>query len=266
MKVKGDGIFSINTSASGGFGNAGISLPETVADAGGGGDNPPITTDLKLYMNPDVEAYSDAGTTLAVDGDNIRQWNDQSGNGNTLNQTTASSQPLYNTTVIGNGKASIQSNGDFFLTTNNIEIPNTQAEWTFYAVYKRSTGSDEYRICTLTTNSLCRMEWRSVHMIRQLTGSGRFISFTDDLNTKIVAYTLDRNAGTSGELKMYVNGTFYGSMSSGSDFTDWPLEFDKLFNSSYGINFGNQLWYFDAHDATQVEEVSDWLNTKYSIY
>ena len=84
MRVKGDGIFSINTSASGGFGNRGISLPEVVADASGGGDSPPITADLQVYYNPEVDAYSDAGTTLAVDGDNVRQWNDQSGNGNTF--------------------------------------------------------------------------------------------------------------------------------------------------------------------------------------
>lgn len=247
-----------------GLGSDSVGPP--AGSGGGGGDAPPIADNLFLYMNPDVDAYSDAGTTLAVDGDNVRQWNDQSGNSNTLNQTTASSQPLYNTTVIGNGKASIQSNNDFFLTTNNIEIPNTQAEWTFYAVYKRSSGSDEYYISTLTTNALCRMEWRSVHMIRQLSGSGRFTSFTDDLNTKIVAYTLDRNAGTVGELKMYVNGTFYGNMSAGVTVANWPLEFDKLFNAAYGINFGNQLMYFAAHDATQVQEVSDWLNTKYSIY
>jgi hypothetical protein len=264
MRVKGDGIFSINTSASGGFGSAGISLPEVVAEAGGGGDSPPINTNLKLYMNPDVEAYSDAGTTLAVDGDNVRQWNDQSGNGNTLNQTTASSQPLYNTTVIGNGKASIQSNKDFFLTTNNIEIPNSQSEWTFYAVYKRSNLNNEYYVTTLSTNAACRMQWTNSHSILQLNGTAKSISFTDDLDTKIVAYSLDRNAGTSGEIKMYINGAFHGLM--GNQVTDYPLEFNKLFYSFYGLNFGNQLMYFDAHDATQVEQVSDWLNEKYQIY
>ena len=227
---------------------------------------PPLTADLEVYYNPDFEVYSNATGTPAVDGDNVRQFNDQSGNNNTLNQTTASAQPLYNTTVLGNGNASIQSNNDFFLTTNNIEIPNTQAEWTFYAVYKRSTGSDEYYICTLSTDADCRMEWRSVHMLRQLSGSGRFTSFTDDLDTKIVTYTLDRNAGTVGELKMYVNGSFYGNMSAGVTVANWPLEFDKLFSAAYGVNFGNQLMYFTAHDATQVGQVSDWLNDKYSIY
>ena len=261
--IKGDRILNVGTPAGGGIS---IIANDPVASGGGGGDNPPITTALELYMNPDVEAYSDAGTTLAVDGDNVRQWNDQSGNGNTLNQTTASSQPLYNTTVIGNNKASIQSNNDFFLTTNSISIPNTQAEWTFYAVYKRSLLNLEYYICTLTTNSFNRMEWTTQHQIRA-NGSGRNIAYTDDTNTKIVTYTLDRNAGTIGELKMYVNGTLIGQMSPTSQVnTNWALEFDKLFNSSRGINFGNQLWYNAAHDATQVAQVSDWLNDKYLIY
>jgi hypothetical protein len=229
-------------------------------------DAPPITDDLLVFFDPEYGVFSDDGHTLAVDGDNIRQLWDRSATGNTLNQTTASSQPLYNTTVIGNGKASIQSNNDFFLTTNNIEIPNTQAEWTFYAVYKRSSLSHEYYISTLSTNSLCRMEWRTVHMLRQLSGSGRFTSFTDDLDTKIVTYTLDRNAGTVGELKMYVNGSLYGTMSSGTQVTNWPLEFNKLFSAAYGVNFGNQLWYNDAHSADQVLQVSNWLNDKYDIY
>ena len=109
MKVKGDGIFSINTSSSGGFGNAGISLPETVADAGGGGDSPPITDNLSVYFNPDVEVYSDDIETLAIDGDNVRQFNDQSGNGNTLDGSSGSLQPIYDTTTFSGGLASILS-------------------------------------------------------------------------------------------------------------------------------------------------------------
>jgi hypothetical protein len=249
----------INFALPGFFKKAGAGAPEFNEDM------PPITDDLSVFIDPDYAVFSDEGNSLAVDGDNIRQIWDRSATGNTMNQTTATDQPLYNTSVIGNGKASIQSNHDFFTPTNNIEIPNTQAEWTFYAVYKRSSGSDEYYISTLTTNALCRMEWRSVHMLRQLSGSGRFISFTDDLDTKIVTYTLDRNAGTSGELKMYVNGSFYGVMSSGTQVTNWPLEFNKLFNSAYGINFGNQLWYNDAHSASQVLQVSEWLGDKYDI-
>ena len=249
----------INFSLPGFFKKTGASVAEFNEDA------PPITDDLSVFFDPEYAVFSDEGNTLAADGDNIRQMWDRSSTGNTLNQTNASAQPLYNTSVIGNGKASIQSNNDFFLTTNNIEIPNTQAGWTFYAVYKRSSGSDEYYVSTLSTNALCRMEWRSVHMIRQLSGSGRFISFTDDLDTKIVAYTLDRNAGTVGELKMYVNGAFYGNMSPGTTVANWPLEFNKLFNAAYGVNFGNQLMYNDVHDATQVTQVSEWLGEKYDI-
>ncbi len=224
-------------------------------------DMPPITDDILAFFDPEYAVFSDEGNTLAADGNNIRQIWDRTSSGNTLNQTTAIYQPVYKTGVIGNGKASIQSNGDFFLTTNNIEIPNTQLGWTFYAVYKRSSGSDEYYISTLSTNALNRMEWRSVHMIRS-NGSGRYIAFTDDLDTKIVSYTLDRDAGT---LKMYINGLFYGFMSESTQITDWPLEFNKLFNSSYGVNFGNQLWYNDAHSADQVLKVSEWLGEKYDI-
>ena len=68
---------------------------------------PPITDDLEIYFNPDFDVYSDAGTTLATDGDNIRQYNDRSGNDNTAEQTSASLQPLYDTSEFGNGNASL---------------------------------------------------------------------------------------------------------------------------------------------------------------
>lgn len=40
--------------------------------------------------------YSDAGTTLATDGQTVQQWNDQSGNGNNISQATSGKRPTYN--------------------------------------------------------------------------------------------------------------------------------------------------------------------------
>jgi hypothetical protein len=47
---------------------------------------------------------------------------------------------------------------------------------------------------------------------------------------------------------------------------DYPIEWDKLFNSNYGITFGNQLLYGEAHNASEVASISSWLNDKYVIY
>ena len=38
-------------------------------------------------------------------------------------------------------------------------------------------------------------------------------------------------------------------------------------NTTHGVHYGNCLWFLgDAHDATQVGQISDWLNTKYQVY
>jgi len=264
MRVKGDGIFSINTSASGGFGNAGISLPEAVVEAGGGGDSPPITSDLLVYYNPDVEAYSDAGATLAVDGDNIRQWNDQSGNVNTLNQTTASLQPLYNTTQFGNGNSAIQSQNDGFDLTNGLDFENSTS-FTWYLVYeKTNTTAVNYWYISKAGSStgIPRSDFSATRIsISGTSGSGRYVNYNDDGALKVIAITVDRSAN---EYKMYANGSYIGA--SASQVTNWPLNIGRIFGSYGYITYhGINMYYTAAHDATQVAQVSDWLNEKYSF-
>ena len=262
MRVKGDGIFSINTSASGGFGNAGISLPETVADAGGGGDSPPITDNLGIYFNPDVEVYSDAGTTLAVDGDNIRQFNDQSGNSNTLNQATASAQPIYKDTILGNGNASIQSIGDSMVFTNPLSSSATDS-FTFYCAYKPNAVANTFYIMTGASSPYPALYfYTNTHFFRDNSGiPATTTDFTEDTNLKIITLVMNHGDMT---YKIYKNSNLEGSRSKPGSFG--ATDFGKLFANDQLINFGNVLFYTAAHDATQVEEVSDWLNTKYSIY
>jgi hypothetical protein len=259
--IKGDNILSVGTPASGGIS---IIANDPVTSGGGGGDSPPITTDLMVYYNPDVEVYSDAGTTLAVDGDNIRQFNDQSGNSNTLNQTTASAQPIYNTTQFGNGNAAIESINDGLLVTNTLDFENSTS-FTWYLVYEKTntTAINYYYISNASGSGNPRSEfWPDLIQIRGTSGSGRFVNYTDSGALKVIAITVDRSAD---EYKMYANGSYIGA--SVSQVTNWPVNLGRLFGSqNYTTYFGTQMFYTAAHDATQVEEVSDWLNTKYKIY
>lgn len=243
-----------------GFGGGIESTPSTTS-GGGGGDSPPITVDLQVYYNPDVEAYSDAGSTLAVDGDNIRQFNDQSGNANTLTQTSASIQPIYDTTTFGGGLASIKSINDSLISTSELDFDNSTS-FTFYQVYKKASNSNIY-YWFRGTAGYPRFEHRTTLIqIRGNTGSGRYVNYTDNTDIKILAITVDRSAD---EYKMYINGSYIGA--SISSVTNWPVTISKLYaNGNAIINSGNVLFYTDAHDATDVGTMSDWLNTKYSIY
>ena len=227
----------------------------------GGGDAPPITTDLLVYYNPDVEAYSDEGVTPAVDGDNIRQFNDQSGNANTLEQATASAQPIYDTTTFGGGLASIKSINDSLIPTSTLDFDNSTS-WTFYQVYKKASNSDIYYWFRGATGYPRSEHRTTLIQIRQNSGSGRYVNYTDNTDIKILAITVDRSAD---EYKMYINGSYIGA--SISQVTNWPVTIAKLYaNGNAIINSGNVLFYTAVHDGTDVETMSDWLNTKYSIY
>ena len=56
------------------------------------------SSSLEIWLTGE-EVYSDAGTTLAADGDNVQQWNDLSGNSNNAIQTNVTYQPVFNSTV-----------------------------------------------------------------------------------------------------------------------------------------------------------------------
>lgn len=238
----------------------GDSVGPPAGSGGGGGDAPPIADNLFLYVNPDVDVYSDAGTTPAEDGDNIRQFNDQSGNNNTLSQTVATSQPIYNTTELGNDNASIYAINDWFELTNNIESITT--DLTMYMVYKKSTSSSIY-YSLRGASGYPRFELLSTAIrIRDNGGSARGATYvTGDVLT-ILAITVDR---TADEFKVYVDNQLIGTASS---LSTWDITFSRIFaNSSYGMWYGSFLSYQDAaHDATQVGQISDWLNTKYQVY
>ena len=259
--IKGDNILNVGTPAGGGISI--IANDPVTSGGGGGGDSPPITDNLFLYVNPDVDVYSDAGTTPAVDGDNIRQFNDQSGNSNTLSQTVATSQPIYDTTTFGNGNASIYSINDWFETTNTLSV-GVSDDYTMYMVYKKSANSNIY-YAIRGSSGYPRFEHLTTKIqFRDNQGSGASWTYTDNTDLKVIALTLDRSAGTHGEHKLYVNGAYIAFV----NYTiNWDVDISRIFaNSTLGMYYGSFLWYSGiGHDATQVAQISDWLNTKYSF-
>lgn len=265
MRVKGDGIFSINTSASGGFGNAGISLPETVADAGGGGDSPPITTELQLYINPEADVYSDDIGTPAVNGDYIRQINDQSGNSNTLEQATASAQFQYTTDILGTGNAGFYKNGttDIMNFNTPVIINGASQSLTFYAVYSRTTNGNPSYLLTLPDNNYNRiLQYQSTIYIQDEDGDSIFAGSTKVLNQVVIkAYVLNTSTNV---MTTYLDGQQENTATLAKTWADFS--FSSFFGGGFGGYIGNVILYSDAHDATQVQEVSDWLNTKYLVY
>lgn len=59
----------------------------------------PTPSSLVLWLMADAGVFSDAGVTPAVNTDPVYQWNDQSGQGNNVDQVTLGLRPIYNTNV-----------------------------------------------------------------------------------------------------------------------------------------------------------------------
>ncbi len=262
--IKGDRILNVGTPAGGGVS---IIANDPVASGGGGGDNPPITDNMILYVTPE-QAYSDsAGTTLAVNGDNIPLVKDLSSSANDLTQLTASSQPSLDTTKFPNGAKAIFALSDYLSFTNTINFPQTDDYFTIYIVLQKYTAGIHYS--AISNNSQQgRTEFQTDSMdLLSYVGSRRDVSYLSADNgtdLRLYTFTLDRTAGTIGELKGYLNSVYQGMETSSQINTNYILEFTRTMHGNGW--YGDILMYQSAHDATEVAQVSDWLNDKYSIY
>ncbi len=262
--IKGDNILSVGTPAGGGVR---IIANDPVTSGGGGGDNPPLTDNMILYVTPE-QAYSDlAGTTLAENGNNIPLVKDLSSSANDLTQPTASSQLVLDTTKFPNGVKAIKSVGKYLSFTNTINFPQTDDYFTIYIVLQKNTAGIHYYALT-NESFLGRSEFQTDSMdLLSYVGSRRdvlYLSADNGTNLKLYTFTLDRTAGTIGEFKGYVNGVYQGMEASSQINTNFILQYTR---AMYGSGwYGDILMYQSAHDATQVAQVSDWLNQKYQIY
>lgn len=90
-----------------------VSLPRRNRDVAGSGSalgtilqrnyrllTPDQVSGLYGWWKADAGCYKDLGSTLCVTTDTIEQWNDQSGNGHNLTQTTSGKRPQYLTSIL----------------------------------------------------------------------------------------------------------------------------------------------------------------------
>ena len=261
--IKGDNILNVGTPAGGGISI--ISNDPVTSGGGGGGDAPPITTELQLYINPEADVYSDTGTTLAVDGDSIRQINDQSTNAFTLDQSTGSQQYEYATDSLGTGNAgfhkfTVSDHMDF---SSTVTIPGATKSLTFYAVYKRANnGNISYLYGPVDNNYNRIIQYSNTIYIQDEDADTISANSTKVLNQIVIkAYVLDTSTNV---MTTYLNGSQENTTTLSKTWANF--NFSTFWGGGMTGYIGSVLLYSDSHDATDVGTISDWLNTKYSIY
>tara|TARA_R110001599_G_scaffold155155_1_gene340908 strand:+ start:3668 stop:5113 length:1446 start_codon:yes stop_codon:yes gene_type:complete len=248
----------INFSLPGFFKKTGAGVAEFNEDA------PPITDDLSVFFDPDYAVFSDDGHTLAEDGDNIRQIWDRVSTGNTLSQSTAIYQPIYDTTTFGGGLASIKSQNDFLELTSVLDL-DTTTDWTWYFVFQQTNAATTYNWFKGASTYPRPEFWSTKTTIKDNNGKSRICTYSNNTDLKILTIT---NQPSNGEFKLYINGSFVSQDANASYYSTRPLSYTiaKLFaNSTYAMHAGNVLFYTDVHDTSQVSQVSGWLGEKYDI-
>ena len=95
------------------------------------------TSNLDIWLS-DTMKYTDAGVTLAGNGDAVQQWNDVSGNGNHAIQTISSLQAINNTNAL-NSFSTTEFSNDRYTISYSIN-PSTNSDITIIAVVDHNTA------------------------------------------------------------------------------------------------------------------------------
>jgi len=169
------------------------------------GDPDPAHSTLKLWMSADTGVFSDAGTTPAVNGGTVQQWNNRSTAGGAGTNATSVNSPTYHTTGGIGGLPVVRFNGSnqYFNGTVSVGGPKT-----FFLVLD---GSASGTCCSggIGTRSGGNSNWNGLHVVS--SGGTKF--FADRSGAGLTGTTVITNTPTIGALtyettgtKIYVNG------------------------------------------------------------
>jgi hypothetical protein len=142
---------------------------------------PASLTGLVAWYKADAGVYKDLGTTLAVNNDTVEQWNDQSGNGYNLTQTSAGTRGTYLT----NGFDPAYGSGGF-------KTISMQGKWMISGTNALALSSSTLLSCficgNLTNNG-------SNESALTYVGSGQANDYNNTASGRIIASTSPSTIG-----------------------------------------------------------------------
>ncbi|MBD0401304.1 T9SS type A sorting domain-containing protein [Flammeovirga sp. EKP202] len=232
-----------------------------------------------VWLKADENVYSDEGITLAVSGDNVRQWNNQHDNGINAYSETVSFQPIYAENV-QNGQPGLRFSGTNYMDLNSLGISGNSSA-TYVVAFQDTTvgtlgnlsgGLGDYII---DRSSDSDSEW-PLYSLKKLNGN--FYGYqkrTDDntnlggitsttaINTdpKVIQY--QRNYGESYE--MFYNNTLESSLEDTDGFiTPQQPRLGHETNGFRGYMYEFAI-YNEGLNEAQTIIVNNYLAAKYDI-
>ncbi|WP_041948411.1 Ig-like domain-containing protein [Turneriella parva] len=226
----------------------------------------PISMDsVRWWLDASQGAYSDAGATLASNGQTVQQWNDQSGGARHGSSATAGNRPTYVTGAI-NGRPvlrfdgtsdQLSFNGNFFLNTAYTlivvaKITSNKADNWFLAGDTNDANA-ELRLGFLSTSSF------------QLGQGSNSLAVTESASGNADIYLGSLNTSTGRAIRK--NGTLLTSDANTS--TVYSYTNSRIGRRGAGFFFQGDIAEIIAFNKelsqTEREMVQCYLGKKYSI-
>jgi len=223
-----------------------------------------ITTAFWLDASDNATVFSDAGTTQAIAGTStVQQWNDKSGNGRNVSQSTSGSRPNYLSANI-NGKNVIDTGASNWMqstATHNIGTTSVGA-----AVIKPNTLSFPNRdyITGGTSNSTNHILYLNASASRLELYSGAVVNGGTVLVAGISSIIIGRTNGLSSSVRH--NGTLLATGDGGSQ--NWTVNLN--IGKSPGGAHTNSIYaevviLAGASDVSTIEKLEGYLAWKWGL-
>lgn len=237
---------------------------------------PPPSTSQVLWLKAD--AGINAGTP--VDNDNVYIWSDQSGNSNDFEQLTATSQPIYNTNVIGCNPAVVFD----YKAMNLQDTILLGTDYTIYFVAKplaTQTGTTDYKTIFMFSVSGYSVQTDgrigfSYNNPNDPTPPATLRFLYDDRIARYNVNDYDTNAhyftisngdvdGTN-KKQIYADGVQFQDLTAGINSGLGLLHFIGQWNNSVGqFNMFELIAYNVKHTDAERQTVELYLKTKYDL-
>lgn len=232
----------------------------------------PVSTYPSDIANLVTWLRADSGLTFDIPTKKISAWADQSGNSNSVAQTTKSKQALRYGYDGANDKARIEFNGtsDFFTSTTNLAITN---HFTIFQVSKTDGTQGELMIYE-DSGKFIKLGYSATSQLKASVSDSTTtisvdLSGSDASEYHIGTYKLHNK-------HLYVDYDALGSSLS-ANVQEPAYDHDTTFNeTTYDIGFNSSIYlggniqefiiYNSVLSDAEIANVKSYLNTKYKIY
>jgi prepilin-type N-terminal cleavage/methylation domain-containing protein len=221
--------------------------------------------DPSNYSGLQLWLKADAGITL--NGSNVSNWADQSGNGNDASQATPGRQPLYENSGIGGRPSIVFDGSDDYMQNLSVSLPSGPV--TFFVVYQM-----------LTNNSTSVFEagtsWDWIDQVCDVILENNEIYIGGYYNPRIrypaptTPFTILTSAVLDGvDSKIYENGLLKnsGTQYTSQSHSSYYISYEHWYGGWYlNGSIAEIIYYSSALSDTNRQQVENYLNNKYNLY